>query len=113
MLVLHAVWTRERLHVWAEDSTLLEGALAIARGTAADGAALAHKRSGSGPEQGRSERGETEGARPESEHGSAADASHAPLHASLHAFAADAARLRAALVGSGLLAGDDLAAEHV
>ncbi|MFZ9915182.1 MAG: hypothetical protein ACO3IB_07585, partial [Phycisphaerales bacterium] len=43
MLVLHAVWTRERLHFWAEDSTLLEGALAIVRGTAADGAAAVQK----------------------------------------------------------------------
>ncbi|MFM7133953.1 MAG: DEAD/DEAH box helicase [Planctomycetota bacterium] len=82
MLVLHAVWTREKLHLWAEDASRTASALATA--------AVAATSSG----------------KPDSRAG----AGHAAT-ANAHAFAADAGALRSALVANGLLAGDDLAAE--
>jgi non-specific serine/threonine protein kinase len=82
MLVLHAVWTRDRLHLWAEDAARIHAAVSVIQGAAL----------------------------PESSGGADSPAATAPPIAA-HAFAADAAQLRAALVGAGLLAGDDLATE--
>ena len=79
MLVLHAVWTRERLHLWAEDASL------VAASTAAIGSA-----SGSSASE--------------------TTATH-PTPPRLHPFACDPSRLRAALVGGNLLAGDDVLAD--
>jgi len=35
MIVLHAVWTRERLHLWAEDAGLAAPSLAVLEGVVA------------------------------------------------------------------------------
>ncbi|MEI7877147.1 MAG: hypothetical protein WCI96_04400, partial [Planctomycetota bacterium] len=78
MLVLHAVWTRERLHLWAEDASLISHALAVVHAALVDDPTAA----------------------------AVAEAVHP-----VHSFACDSTRLRAALVGAGLLAGDDIAAE--
>ncbi|MGA1223220.1 MAG: DEAD/DEAH box helicase [Phycisphaerales bacterium] len=80
MLVLHAVWTRDRLHLWAEDDSLVGRALEILKG----GSSSAH-------------------AEPD---GTAAPTATAT--GTTHSFACAPARLRGALVSSGLLAGDDL-----
>ena len=79
MLVLHAVWTRERLHLWAEDASLIGPALAIVQASA-----------------------------------NASESTHttAAVAGTTHPFACGTARLRAALVAAGLLAGDDLIAEQ-
>ena len=78
MLVLHAVWTRERLHLWAEDASLISHALAVVHAALVDDPTAA----------------------------AVGEAVHP-----VHSFACDSTRLRAALVGAGLLAGDDIAAE--
>ena len=78
MLVLHAVWTRERLHLWAEDASLISHALAVVHAALVDDPTAAAVGEAVNP---------------------------------VHSFASDSTRLRAALVGAGLLAGDDIAAE--
>ena len=81
MIVLHAVWTSERLHLWAEDAAAATPALAVLQSTAGDAGAESSEPTPS--------------------------AAGAPSHP----FACDAATLRGLLVSTGLLAGDDLCAE--
>ncbi|MFN5497783.1 MAG: hypothetical protein ACK5C3_14570, partial [bacterium] len=89
MIVLHAVWTRERLHLWAEDAGLAAPSLAVLEGVVATQA------------------GDSVGSTSEP----AGTSSSTPVAATAHPFAVDAARLRGMLVSAGLLAGDDLAPE--
>ena len=98
MLVLHAVWTRDRLHFWAEDASLIGPALAIVQ-AATDGRADAE--SGA------------EGAESVATPSTTAGAGAGSHHGTVHPFACDAARLRSVLVGAGLLAGDDIVADPV
>ena len=97
MLVLHAVWTRERLHLWAEDASRVRGALATSVG-----AHQAHS-----PTLTAAARDTTDA------ENSPVPADAAPSAPTRHSFACDGPRLRAALIAAGLLAGDDIAAEPV
>ena len=100
MIVLHAVWTRERLHLWAEDSGLAAPSLAVLEGVVAtqDAASVAPTSGTAGFDSAGSD-----GAGPSS----------TPASATAHPFAVDASRLRGILVSAGLLAGDDLATETI
>ena len=80
MIVLHAVWTSERLHLWAEDAAAATPALAVLQRAAGDAGA--------------------ESSEPTAQAASTSN----------HPFACDAATLRGLLVSTGLLAGDDLCA---
>ena len=108
MIVLHAVWTRERLHLWAEDAGAAAPSLAILEGVAAaQGAELTANAAGEA----------TTTAADLATEGGVAAGSSAPVvpssgsPATVHPFALDASRLRGMLISAGLLAGDDLAAE--
>jgi superfamily II DNA or RNA helicase len=94
MLVIHAVWTRERLHLWAEDDSLIGAALEVVHAAAGGDAA-------SGEAGSTAEPNDSTASTPFASSGSR------------HPFACEPDRLRAALVGAGLLAGDDLHAESV
>ena len=112
MIVLHAVWTRERLHFWAEDSEAARPALAVletARLGAGDDAEDA-----AGPAADEVPGDATIGAAgtepaPATSAAAIPSAAIPAADALPHAFATPVERLRALLVASGLAAGDDLA----